>query len=258
MRLRKPRELYADKAYDTFIVRWYPQRKRIRAQIPKRGRKRHRGRPPTFDQTGYKKNRNSVERFFSWLKTGFRRLAVPYERLESTFLGFVHLACFVIHWRVLKWPLYRKRFGEVFCCKENLGTIFQSPKPFPGFSMLCGRCFPRILLCWITSHLTDSCAAETYPIRYKSHRARYLLVSSPFFLPLLDCGALCPASFSYAALLNSIFDVTNAHSSRYVCPFLSHAPRPAFAHEAKGTKPKTIVSQADISQRSPAECEQSH
>ena len=77
MRLRKPRELYADKVYDTFIVRWYPQRKRIRAQIPKRGRKRHRGRPPTFDQTGYKKNRSSVERFFSWLKTGFRRLAVP-------------------------------------------------------------------------------------------------------------------------------------------------------------------------------------
>ena len=100
--LRKPNELYADKAYYTFIVRWYLSEKRIKAQIPKRSKKRHRGRPPTFDKAGYKKNRSSVERFFSWLKMGFRRLAVRYERLQSTFLGFVHLACFVIHWRVLK------------------------------------------------------------------------------------------------------------------------------------------------------------
>ncbi|MBD3191892.1 MAG: transposase, partial [Candidatus Heimdallarchaeota archaeon] len=46
--------------------------------------------------------RRSVERFFGWLKTGFRRLALRWERLSVTFLGFVQLACLLIQWRVLR------------------------------------------------------------------------------------------------------------------------------------------------------------
>jgi transposase len=36
-----------------------------------------------------------VERFFAWLKGGFRRLALRYERLSSTFAALVYLASFL-------------------------------------------------------------------------------------------------------------------------------------------------------------------
>ena len=98
----RPKELYADKAYDTFIVRWYLRKRRIKHQIPRRSRKKCSGRPPTFDKEAYKKNRSGVERFFSMLKGGFRRLAIRYERIASTFMGLIHVACFIIHWRVLR------------------------------------------------------------------------------------------------------------------------------------------------------------
>lgn len=98
--MRRPEELYGDKAYDTFIVRTYLRRKRIKAQIPRRSRKRKPGRPSSFNQESYKRDRSTVERFFAWLKGGFRRLEVRYERLAPTFLGLIHLACFQIHWRV--------------------------------------------------------------------------------------------------------------------------------------------------------------
>lgn len=98
----KPNKVYADSAYDTFIVRSYLRRRRIKPQIPSRSRKRQRGRPPSFDEASYKRHRSSVERFFSMLKGGFRRLAIRYERIASTFLGLIEIACFIIHWRVLK------------------------------------------------------------------------------------------------------------------------------------------------------------
>jgi len=100
MEVRKPDELYGDKAYDTFIVRTYLSGRRIKAQIPRRSTKRHPGRPSSFDEASYKKRRSSVERFFSVLKGGFRRLAIRYERLASTFRGLIQIACFIIHWRV--------------------------------------------------------------------------------------------------------------------------------------------------------------
>lgn len=99
---KRPKELYADKAYDTFIVRWYLRKRRIKPQIPRRSRRRNPGRPPVFAECSYKKYRSSVERFFSMLKGGFRRLAIRYERLASTFMGLINIACFIIHWRVLR------------------------------------------------------------------------------------------------------------------------------------------------------------
>ena len=45
--------------------------------------------------------RSSVERFFAWLKCGFRRVSVRYERLDVTYTGFLNLASFLICWRVL-------------------------------------------------------------------------------------------------------------------------------------------------------------
>ncbi|MBO9361163.1 MAG: transposase, partial [Thermoflexus sp.] len=49
-----------------------------------------------------RKARSRVERFFGWLKGGFRRLTVRHERRLSTFLAFVLLACFLIAWRILR------------------------------------------------------------------------------------------------------------------------------------------------------------
>jgi uncharacterized membrane protein YciS (DUF1049 family) len=43
-----------------------------------------------------------VERFFGWLKGGFRRPTVRHERRLSTFLAFVLLAGFLITWRILR------------------------------------------------------------------------------------------------------------------------------------------------------------
>lgn len=97
----RPKEVYADSAYDTFIVRAFLRRRGIKAQIPRRSRKRHPGRPPCFDEASYKRNRSGVERFFGWLKN-FRKLEVRYERLASVFMGLVRMACCLILWRVSK------------------------------------------------------------------------------------------------------------------------------------------------------------
>jgi IS5 family transposase len=101
----RPEELCADGAYDTREVRRHLRRRGIRASIPEnpRGRRRpRRGRPYRFCGATYRVARAAVERFFAWLKGGFRRLALRYERLSSTFAALVYLACFLIAWRLLR------------------------------------------------------------------------------------------------------------------------------------------------------------
>jgi transposase len=101
----RPGEAHADGAYDTQEVRRYLRRRRIKANIPVNRRKRQRpkrGRPYRWDERGYRLVRNSVECFFAWLKGGFRRLVLRYERLLVTFLGFLYLACVLIAWRLLR------------------------------------------------------------------------------------------------------------------------------------------------------------
>ncbi len=66
--LKGQKELYGDKAYDTFIVRTYLKKKQIKAQIPKGSRKRKPGRPHSFNQESYNKYGSTIERFFAWLK----------------------------------------------------------------------------------------------------------------------------------------------------------------------------------------------
>jgi len=53
------------------------------------------GRGSSFHRKAYQRARSSVERFFRWLKGGFRR------RL-SAFQAFVLLACFLIAWKILR------------------------------------------------------------------------------------------------------------------------------------------------------------
>lgn len=97
---KRPKEVYGDKGYDTPLVRFYLAAKHVKAQIPRRSKRKHPGRPSSFDRDGYKKRRSSVERFFGWVKGGFRRLEVRHERLASIFLGLTQIASIIIHWRV--------------------------------------------------------------------------------------------------------------------------------------------------------------
>jgi transposase len=98
----KPTEVLADAAYDTESIRCYLRRRGIKSCIPpnKRNQKKpQKGRPNRFDADAYKK-RGAVERFFGWLKTGFKRISVRHERLDICFMGFVVLASFLIIWRM--------------------------------------------------------------------------------------------------------------------------------------------------------------
>jgi transposase len=97
----KPKEVLADAAYDIETISVYLRRRGIKCSIPENKRnqkKTSRGRPTRFDNESYKK-RGSVERFFGWLKSGFRRIATRYERLDDCFLGLICLASFLIIWR---------------------------------------------------------------------------------------------------------------------------------------------------------------
>lgn len=96
---KRPKEAYADKGYGVPLVRFYLAAKHVRAQIPRRGNKRNPDKQSSFDMDGHRRNRSSVERFFGWLKGGFRRLAVRYERLASTFLALIRMVCSIMHWR---------------------------------------------------------------------------------------------------------------------------------------------------------------
>ena len=58
------------------------------------------GRPTRFDKESYKK-RGAVERFFGWIKLGFRRIAPLHERLDECFAGLICLAAFMIIWRMI-------------------------------------------------------------------------------------------------------------------------------------------------------------
>jgi transposase len=99
----RPKVVYA--ADDAKAIREGLRRRGIRAGIPKNPRrgKRTRGGKRAFRRRkADRKARSSVERFFGWLKGGFRRLTVRHERRLSTFLAFVLLAGFLIAWRILR------------------------------------------------------------------------------------------------------------------------------------------------------------
>jgi transposase len=97
----RPFEVLADAAYDNNEIRLYLRRRGIKSNIPcnKRNWKTAKiGRPTRFNQQSYRK-RGCIERFFGWLKSGFRRLTTRYERLNTCFMGLLNLACFIIYWK---------------------------------------------------------------------------------------------------------------------------------------------------------------
>ena len=100
----RPGEVLADAAYDTDAIRVYLRKRGIKSSIPKDKRNQKKlpsGRPTRFDKESYKK-RGAVERFFGWIKLGFRRIAPRHERLDECFIGFICLAAFMIIWRTIE------------------------------------------------------------------------------------------------------------------------------------------------------------
>jgi transposase len=94
----RPRELVADKAYDSRKFRSWLRRRGIKATIPhfeRRQRKKpKRGRPFAPVGAGYR-SRWKIERAFAHLQN-FRRLLVRYERHVQVFRGFCLIACLLI------------------------------------------------------------------------------------------------------------------------------------------------------------------
>jgi hypothetical protein len=93
---KRPKILYADTKYNMPLNIFYLDGKRIKSQMPEVStKKRRRGRPRLLVKTLYNKVRSMIERFYSWMKV-FRKIIIRYERLSSTYLGFVQLGCIMI------------------------------------------------------------------------------------------------------------------------------------------------------------------
>jgi transposase len=101
----RPERVWADTKYHTLLVLTYLYNRRIKPQIKERSgsnnTKAKQGTPKIFLYQYYKKVRSSVERFFGWLKS-FRRIQTRYERLASTYLGFIQLGCIMILMRLFR------------------------------------------------------------------------------------------------------------------------------------------------------------
>ena len=92
----KPKTLYADAAYDAEHVRGKLSSMGIEPNIPVNPRN---GRKPKPYNTGvYRKMRSAVERFFAWIKS-FRRIILRYDRMATTYMAFINLACIIIYLR---------------------------------------------------------------------------------------------------------------------------------------------------------------
>ena len=89
----RPKELVADKGYDSQPFRERLRCRGIRPCIPhRRGKKPRRGRKAEL--AGYRE-RWHVERCFAWIQS-FRRVLVRYERLAAVYLAFVQVAAGIV------------------------------------------------------------------------------------------------------------------------------------------------------------------
>ena len=97
----RPLEVLADAAYDDVDIRQHLRSRGIQSNIPINPRNmktRKRGRPTRYNPETYIK-RGAIERFFAWLKMGFRKLVIRYERLSIVFKGLLDIACFMMCWK---------------------------------------------------------------------------------------------------------------------------------------------------------------
>ena len=90
---------FADKGYDAKYIRNYLRNRSIACCIPYKSNSKFI--IPNGSYKHYNKTRFVVERFFAWLKNGFHRTRIRYEKNCDNYLGFVYLASIMMYWRVL-------------------------------------------------------------------------------------------------------------------------------------------------------------
>ncbi len=90
--------VYADKGYDAKKIREYLKNRNIRDCIPSRNFKNNNNKK---SQSNYNRTRYVVERFFAWLKCGFHRIRIRYERIAENYLAFLNITGIMMYWRVL-------------------------------------------------------------------------------------------------------------------------------------------------------------
>jgi len=94
--IEKIKSVYAGKGYDSKTIGDYLEGRHVTPCIPHRNFK-----TKTVHHANYNKTRYVVERFFAWLKNGFRRIRIRYERIAENYLAFVNIASIMMYWRVL-------------------------------------------------------------------------------------------------------------------------------------------------------------
>lgn len=101
--IKKIVSVYADKGYDAKYIRNYLRNNGINCCIPykKNSKIILQNNIQNNGYNNYNKTRFVVERFFAWLKNGFHRTRIRYEKRCDNYLGFVYLACIMMYWRVL-------------------------------------------------------------------------------------------------------------------------------------------------------------
>lgn len=92
--------VYADKGYDSHSIRDYLKNRNINPCIPFRKNNNEATKNKSYKK--YNKIRYVVERFFAWLKNGFRITVIRYERMAENYLGLVNIASFLMYCRVLR------------------------------------------------------------------------------------------------------------------------------------------------------------
>ncbi len=92
--------VYADKGYDSKSIRNYLKNKNINPCIPFRKNSNETTKKKSYKK--YNKIRYVVERFFAWLKNGFRRTTIRYERIAENYLGLINIASFLMYCKVLR------------------------------------------------------------------------------------------------------------------------------------------------------------
>ncbi len=92
--------VYTDKGFDAAYIRNYLRTNGIGCCIPYKNNSKFIILKKT--QNNYNKTRFVVERFFGWLKNGFHRTRIRYEKIAENYLAFVNLASFLTYYRVLR------------------------------------------------------------------------------------------------------------------------------------------------------------
>jgi len=92
---RKVEKIIADRAYDTRKFRKAMYNRGIKPVIPKQRRGFQKSVRQMKSVKREYRNRWVVERTFAWIQN-FRRLVVRWDRLESTYRGFLLFACIVV------------------------------------------------------------------------------------------------------------------------------------------------------------------